>query len=162
MQGVLLSGEKVSVSGGHWVPGAQGCSTSVAETTHTQYNRPGPALAAPPLGGSSPPTGREPSATEDTLVRRARPPHSRKQEPPALGDRGKPVSDHSCPIPHHRDPYPTCLAPGSPGVPIVARGAELAVGTLSVVLAEAEPAEVVTVAAAWVPVLIALAGSAAA
>lgn len=36
VQGVLLSGEKVRVSGGQRVPGAQGCSTSVAETTHTQ------------------------------------------------------------------------------------------------------------------------------
>lgn len=36
VQGVLLSGEKVRVSGGQRVPGAQGCSASVAETTHTQ------------------------------------------------------------------------------------------------------------------------------
>lgn len=36
VHGVLLSGEKVRVSGGQRVPGAQGCSTSVAETTHTQ------------------------------------------------------------------------------------------------------------------------------
>lgn len=36
VQGVLLSGEKVRVSGGQRVPGVQGSSTSVAETTHTQ------------------------------------------------------------------------------------------------------------------------------
>lgn len=102
MQGVLLSGEKVRVSGGQRVPGAQGCSTSVAETTHTQYERPGPALTAPPPGGSSPPTRREPSATEDTLVRRARPPHSRKQEPPALG-RWRRASVRPV-LPHHTCP----------------------------------------------------------
>lgn len=34
-------------------------------------------------------------------------------------------------------------------------------GALSVVLAEAEPAEVVTVASAWVPMPVALAGPAA-
>lgn len=72
------------------------------------------------------------------------------------------MSDQSCLIPHAPYPYPPCLAPGSPGVPIVARDAELAVGTFGVVLAEAEPAEVVAVAAAWVPVPVALAGPAAA
>ena len=59
-------------------------------------------------------------------------------------------------------PTPAWLAPGSPRVPIVARGAELAVGTLGVVLAEAEPAEVVAVASARVPMPVALAGPTAA
>lgn len=97
------------------------------------------------------------------MVRRARPPHSRKQEPPALGrwrrDGVRRVLPQ--PIPSLTPPCPAWPAPGSPGVPIVARGAELAVGTLSVVLAEAEPAEVVAVATARVPMPIALAGPAA-
>lgn len=72
------------------------------------------------------------------------------------------MSDQSCPITRVPNPYPTCLGPGSPGVPIVARDAELAMSTFGVVLAEAEPAEVVAVATAWVPMSIALAGPAAA
>lgn len=96
-------------------------------------------------------------------MRRARPPHSRKQEPLALGRRRRvsvrPVLPHPAPS---LNPHPTWLAPGSPGVPVVAGGAELAVGTLGMVLAEAEPAEVVTVAPARVPVPIALAGPTAA
>lgn len=101
------------------------------------------------------------------MVRRARPPHSRKQEPLALG-RWRRVSQTSpappCPVPKAPPlkPRPTWLAPGSPGIPVVAGGAELAVGTLGVVLAEAEPAEVVTVATARVPMPIALAGPTAA
>lgn len=97
------------------------------------------------------------------MVRRARPPHSRKQEPPALR-KWRRASVRSGP-PHPTSPlspHPTWLAPGSPGVPVVAGGAKLAVGTLSVVLAEAEPAEVVAVAMAWVPMPVALAGPAAA
>lgn len=96
------------------------------------------------------------------MVRRARPPHSRKQEPLAL--RKWRASVRSVP-PLPISPQPThltCLAPGSPGVPVVAGGTKLAVGTLSVVLAEAEPAEVVAVATAWVPMPVALAGPAAA
>lgn len=98
------------------------------------------------------------------MVRRARPPHSRKQEPPALG-RWRRASVRPV-LPYTTmsltPPCPAWVAPGSPGVPIVARRAELAVGALSVVLAEAEPAEVVAVASAWVPMPVALAGPAAA
>lgn len=59
--------------------------------------------------------------------------------------------------PRHQAPQ----VPDAPGVPIVSWRANLTVGTLSMVLAEAEPTEVVTVATAWVSMPVALAGPAA-